>query len=252
MVFLQEVIMAANKEDYAILNEFHFDIQPVGVKYLVRPPEGIAPLDQKLALCEMLKKAQGGDVFYANAADHTCEAGQYILGQREIEDQFISGEFGAGLGLFKDARAAARLYHYVPKIAKGVLNYVVLSPLEKLSFEPDVLILLANIDQTEILLRAMSYETGQMWSSKYSAAIGCSWLFAYPYLSGEINFITTGLGFGMRRRKLFPQGLQFITIPFDRLPSMLRTLREMPLVPEPFKPHGLDFVRQLRQRLCLE
>jgi uncharacterized protein (DUF169 family) len=244
--------MALNKQNYGILEEFHFDIQPVAVKYLVRTPEGIAALDQRMALCEMLKKAQGGEVFYAAAPNHTCEAGQYILGQREIEDQFVNGEFGAGLGLFKEARAASRLYHYIPKIAKGVLNYVAFSPLDKLSFEPDVLIVLANIDQAEVLLRAMSYETGQMWSSKYSAAMGCSWLFAYPYLTGEMNFIATGLGFGMRRRKLFPQGLQFVTIPFDRLPSMLRTLGEMPWVPEPFKPHGLDFVRQLRQRLCLE
>jgi uncharacterized protein (DUF169 family) len=128
----------------------------------------------------------------------------------------------------------------------------VLSPLDKLSFTPDVLIIIANIDQAEVILRAMSYESGQMWSSKYSAAIGCAWLFAYPYLTGEINFITTGLGFGMRRRKLFPQGQQFITIPFDRIPSMLQTLREMPWVPEPFKPHGLEFVADLRKRLCLE
>jgi uncharacterized protein (DUF169 family) len=228
--------MGLNKEDYAILNGFRFDIQPVGVKYLTRPPETINRLDQKMALCEMLKKAQGGDVFYADAANHTCEAGQYILGQGEIEDQFVSGEFGAGLGLFKDARSAGRLYHYIPKIAKGVVKYVAFSPLDKLSYEPDVLILLANIDQAEILLRAMSYETGRMWSSKYSAAVGCSWLFAYPYLNGEI----------------FPQGLQFMSIPFDRLPSMLQTLREMPWVPEPFKPDGLEYVRQLRQRLGLE
>lgn len=247
-----EVFMSLDDEDYAILNEFHFDIQPVGIKYLVRVPKDISALSEKTTLCDMLKKAQGGEVFYAAAPDHTCEAGQYILGQRDIEDQFISGEFGAGLGLFKKPRAAARLYQYIPRIEKGVLNYVAFSPLGKLSFEPDVLILIANTDQAEIMLRAMSYETGQMWSSKYSAAMGCAWLFAYPYLSGEINFITTGLGFGMRRRKLFPQGQQFVAIPFDRIPSMLETLKEMPWVPEPFKPNGLEFVMDLRKRLCLE
>jgi len=240
------------KQDFEILNDFHFDIQPVAVKYLVTAPQTMSPLSERMALCEMLKRAQGGEVFYAQVKDHTCEAGQYILGQREIEDQFISGQFGAGLGIFKDERAAARLYHYVPKIAKGVLNYVSFSPLDKLSFEPDVLILLPNTDQMEILLRAMSYETGKMWSSRYSPAIGCSWLFAYPYLTGEINFIATGFGFGMRRRKLFPQGHHFMTIPFDQLPAMLRTLREMPWVPEPFKPDGLEYVKQLRVRLDLD
>lgn len=126
------------------------------------------------------------------------------------------------------------------------------SPVSKLFFDPDVLIILANIDQAEVLFRAMSYETGEMWSSFYSAAIGCSWLFIYPYITGKINYVTTGLGFGMRRRKLFPAGMQFIAIPFDRLPSMLRILREMPWVPEPFKPDGLEYVKKLRKRLGLK
>ena len=75
------------------------------------------------------------------------------------------------------------LYHYVPKIAKGVVSYVAFSSVDKLPYEPDVLIILANIDQAEILFRAMSYETGEMWSSNYSAAIGCSWLLYIPILT---------------------------------------------------------------------
>ena len=71
-------------------------------------------------------------------------------------------------------------------------------------------------------------------------------------LNGEINFIATGLGFGMKRRKLFPEGLLFISIPFDQLPSVMQTLREMPWVPEPYKPNGLEFVKQLRIKLGLE
>lgn len=244
--------MALRQKDFEVLADFKFETQPVGVKYLVRAPETAAKLDQKMTLCEMLKKAQGGDAFYADAANHTCEAGSYVLGQREIEGPFISGEFGAGLGVFKDPRAAGRLYHYIPKIARGVVNYVAFAPLPKLSFDPDVLVILANISQAEILLRAMSYETGKMWSSRFSAAIGCAWLFAYPYLKGEINFFTTGLGFGMRRRRLFPEGIQFVSIPFDQLPSILRTLREMPWVPAPFTPDGVEYVRQLRVKLGLE
>jgi uncharacterized protein (DUF169 family) len=243
--------MVLTRKDYATLNRFKFNIEPIAVKYLTKPPRGIKKLAETMAFCEMLKKAQGGDIFYADVKNHTCEAGPYVLGQKEIEEPFINGEFGAGLGVFKDARAAARLYHYAPKLARGVVSYVAFSPVKKLSFDPDVLIILANIDQAEILFRAMSYETGEMWSSNYSAAIGCSWLFIYPYITGKINFVTTGLGFGMRRRKLFPPGMQFISIPFDRLPSMLRVLREMPWVPEPFKPSGLEYVKKLRKKLGL-
>ncbi len=244
--------MTLMKKDFAILDDFKFDIQPVAVKYFVRIPENIKRIDQKMTLCEMLVKAQKGDSFYSAPEDHTCGAGLYVMGQTDIEEQFISGEFGAGLGVFCDERAAARLYHDIPKIARHVVNFVAFSPLDKMPFDPDVLLVLAKADQAEVLLRAMSYKTGQMWSSKYSAAIGCAWLFIHPYLNGEMNFIPTGLGFGMKRRKLFQEGYIFISIPFDRLPYMLDTLKEMPWVPEPFKPDGLEYVEKLCRRLGLK
>ena len=141
------------------------------------------------------------------------------------------------------------LYLYLPKIGKGVVNYVAFSPLDKLPFDPDVLVLLANTSQTEILLRAMSYRTGQMWQSKFSAAIGCAWTYIYPYLTGELNYTITGLGHGMKRRKLFPEGQQIISIPFDLLSSLLQTLQDMPWVLPANNRAGLEFVRRLLIKL---
>ena len=131
----------------------------------------------------------------------------------------------------------------------GHVNYVAFSPLDKLPFEPDVLIILAETNQTEILLRAMSYKTGKMWVSKFSPAIGCAWTYIYPYLTGELNYFITGLGHGMKRRKLFPEGRQIISIPFDLLSSLLQSLQEMPWVLPAYKPDGLEFVRRLLAKL---
>ncbi len=97
----------------------------------------------------------------------------------------------------------------------------------------------------------MSYRTGQMWSSKFSAAIGCAWIMVYPYLTGELNYILTGLGHGMKRRKLFPEGRQLVSIPFDLLPSLLQNLREMPWELPAFRPDGKEFVEQLVNQLGL-
>jgi uncharacterized protein (DUF169 family) len=197
----------------------------------------------------MLKKAQLGDAFFADAQNHTCDAGMYVLGQADAAAPYISGEFGAGLKIFEAPRTAARLYHHIPKIGRGIVNYVAFSPLDKLPFEPDVLIILAETNQTEILLRAMSYKTGKMWVSKFSPAIGCAWTYIYPYLTGELNYFITGLGHGMKRRKLFPEGRQIISIPFDLLSSLLQSLQEMPWVLPAYKPDGLEFVRRLLAKL---
>lgn len=250
--------MGLKKADWKILDKLEFAIKPVGVRYLVDPPEEIDKLEEKMALCEMLKKAQKDKPFYIDAASHSCEAGAYILGQEEILQPFISGGFGAGLGVFKDLRAAARVYHYIPKISEGVLNHVSFAaidssgdPQEEMD-APDVTIILADTRQTWILMRALSYETGEAWNGHFSAVIGCAWLFAWPYIHGKLNFVTTGLGFGMRRRNLFPEGMQFIAVPFDRWPSILRVLREMPWTPKPFEPNGFEYVEQLRSRLNLD
>ena len=239
------------KDDLAILEKLELEIEPVGVKYLTGAPKDISQLEGKTTLCDMLRKAQQGESFYAGPENHTCDAGPYVLGQTEIIEQFINGEWGAGLGVFLDPRAASRLYHYIPRIAPKVVRYMALSPLSKLSFDSDVLIIFARTSQAEVMLRAMSYKTGQMWSSKYSSAIGCAWMFVYPYLSGEINYGITGLGFGMKRRKLYPEGLQWLSVPFIALPEFLQTLREMPWEPPPYKPDGLEYVEKLKVRLGL-
>jgi uncharacterized protein (DUF169 family) len=237
--------MTVTKKDLAVLYKFGFEVPPVGIKFLADQPEGLERLGEKMALCEMLKKAQGGEAFFADQDSHTCEAGLHVLGQADASGPFVSGKFGAGLRIFEGPRAASRLYGYLPRIGKGVANYVAFSPLKKLSYDPDVLIILAEAGQTEILLRAMSYKTGEMWSSKFSAAIGCAWLFVYPYTTGKLNYSVTGLGHGMKRRRLFPEGRQLVSIPFDLLPSMLQTLHKMPWVLPAYKPDGMEFVGRL-------
>ena len=244
--------MTLAKKDFVILDKFGFDIPPVGVKFTVKRSEGIDRLSEKMTLCEMLRWAQKGNAFYADVTNHTCDAGLYVLGQKDVSEQYINGELGTGLGVYDSPRSGSRLYQHISKINKGLVNYISFSPLDKLGFEPDVLVITANTTQAEILLRAKSYKTGEMWLSKYTAALGCSWILVYPYLSGEMNYITTGLGFGMRRRKIFPEGLHLISIPFDTLPSLLQTLREMPWEPEPYKANGLQYVKNLRIKLGLD
>jgi hypothetical protein len=60
-----------------------------------------------------------------------------------------------------------------------------------------------------------------------------------------LNYIITGLGHGMKRRKLFPEGRQIISIPFDLLPAMLQSLQDMPWIPPAYEPDGMEFVRRL-------
>jgi uncharacterized protein (DUF169 family) len=244
--------MILTKEYVSTLHKFDFEVPPVGVKFLSKRPHMVERLEEKMALCEMLKKAQGGSAFFADAANHACEAGLYVLGQTDIGEPFANGDFGAGLKIFEEPRSASRLYLHIPKIGRGIVNYVAFSPLDQLQFEPDLLILLASTRQTEIILRAMSYRSAKIWVSKFSPAIGCAWTYSYPFLTGELNYFATGLGHGMKRRKLFPEGRQIISIPFDLWPSLLQTLQDMPWVLPAYKPDGPEFVKRLIDKLGID
>jgi uncharacterized protein (DUF169 family) len=227
-----------------VFKRLEMEEPPVGVSFLTHPPDGIAKLGDQMRLCQMLKHAQTGNVFYADPENHTCGAGLYILG-KDLPSVYTSGEYGAGLQVFDSLRAASRLYDQIPRLNIGRnINYILFSPLEKLTFSPDLLIVLAQAEQTEILLRALSYSTGKMWVSKSTGVIGCAWAFVYPYLTGDLNYMAI-LSLGMRALKLFPPGRQLISIPSELLPMMLDNLRRMPLVLPALQPGGDEFRRNL-------
>ena len=84
-----------------------------------------------------------------------------------------------------------------------------------------------DVSQSEIILRAMTYTTGEKICSKMTFVMGCSWIFAYPYVSGNVNYVTSGMGSGIKANKVFEPGGQIISIPFNWLPTIARNLREM-------------------------
>ncbi|OGO00591.1 MAG: hypothetical protein A2Y90_04480 [Chloroflexi bacterium RBG_13_52_12] len=242
--------MSPIPKDLAVLDEFKFERKPVGVKFLATRPKGLKRPEKQLDFCEMLAEAQQGKPFYVTKDDFTC-IGPLLLGMIDGEPLFESGQVGPKLGVFRDPRANRRIYQYLPRLAKNSVKYVAFAPLDKLTFEPDLLIILASVTQAEILIRAKSYSTGEMWSARGTAAAGCAWLYLYPLVSGEVNMTITGFGFGMRSRKLFPEGMVLMTIPWDKLPQIIKNLEEMEWVPESYT-LGAEGHKKKVQRIVAE
>ena len=214
--------------DLSVFEKFDFEKPPVGVKYLFHKPEGIEQLDKSLALCEMIKEAQQrGAPFYFTKENESC-FGKGFLGMRDESPEISDGGLlGIKFEIFQEAHANRRLRQAIYSLEKGAVNYVALSPLDKLTFEPDLLILTANPSQAEIVLRAMTYSTGEMYESKATFVGGCSWVFVYPYLSGKVNYMVTGLAYGMKGRRVFPEGWFLISIPYNWIPTIAQNLKEM-------------------------
>ena len=86
-------------------------------------------------------------------------------------------------------------------------------------------------------MRAVSYRTGSPWNSRSSVVLSCAWFYIYPYLTGEVNTLVTGLDNGMYWRNTPPEGHILISIPFDVLPEVSRNLRQMDWI---LKSHSMD------------
>ena len=214
-------------QDLSIFKKFNFEKPPIGVTFQFFKPEGIEPLDKKLAACEMIKEAQErGTPFYFTAENEDC-FGKVPLGMEAMPPWGEGGELGLKFEIFQETRANTRIYQYLPKFPLGTVNYIVMVQLDKLTFEPDLLILTANPSQAEIVLRAMSYSTGEIRESASAGVLGCAWIYVYPYQSGKVNYTITGLTFGMKAHQAFPEGWILISIPYNWIPIIAQNLKEM-------------------------
>jgi len=213
--------------DLSVYKKFNFDRTPVGVKFTVSRPEGINEIDKPLGICETLTEAdKRGEPFYLSKDTENC-VGKQVLGLVEMETFVQSGLVGPRYKIFQDYRANARIYYSLPKLISGTVNYVAISPLDKLTFDPDLLILNTATSQAEIVLRALSYSTGEPWEQKTTSVVSCAWLFVYPYITGKVNYMTTGMAFGSKAKEVFPEGRILISIPYTWIPTITDNLNEM-------------------------
>jgi uncharacterized protein (DUF169 family) len=219
--------------DFAVLDDFDFKYAPVGFKFFNVEADldglGLEPLDGKMAWCQMLREAQAGKAFYAVAGNHRCEPGLFLPGYRPIDPLAAGGRIGAAYDIYPDERANRRIYNHLSVLAEGSVYATGFAPLAKLTFEPDLLILACDtMDQGERVLRATQWDTGDKISVQMTYVIGCNWIFTYPYVSGSINTVWTGICHGMTGYELYPPGLPIVSLPWDHVDRVLRNIREMP------------------------
>ena len=224
--------MEKMRNDYSVLEKLGLALPPIGVKFSFFRPEGINPLDigAKLSLCEMLRLAQAENksFYFSNENDETC-VGKILLGMEDFAPFAESGQIGERLGVFEEARCNQHFYQFVPKLEKGVTNYVLFSPASKLTFEPDVLVVSAAPEQAEVVMRAMTYSTGEMYKSSCTPVMGCAWLLIHPFRTAEVNFIVPALVHGLHGRQLYPPETLLIGIPYRWIPVILTNLTRMKL-----------------------
>ena len=217
-----------SQENKDLMAKIGMEYEPVCVKYMFDKPEGMNECDETLSICQFAKKCQTEHVeFYVTTETENC-FGKMICGMVDKPGLAASGQAGFDFGVFRTPAANARLYHQIPTLIRGACNYIVFSPLSMCQFDPDIMICIANIEQADIIMRATSFTSGDLWEMKNSCVLACAWMFVQPYISGKVNITMTGMEHGMNRRKVYPHGNLMISIPFEKIDEVFQALKDMP------------------------
>ncbi len=180
-----------------------------------------------MALCQFIKYTQDtGKHFYIGIEDEAC-VGKMILGMVDKPPVTASGQAGYDYGHYKAPVAGQQLYQKLPILEPHTVNYVEYCPAVECDFDPDLLYFVTDLPQAEIIMRATSYISGDLWESVSSPIISCAWMIAYPIISGKVNHVTTGFYYGMKHYKMYPQGLLMISVPFGKFPEFFQALEDM-------------------------
>ena len=209
------------------ISELNLEYCAVAIKFWLEKPSCPHFDGDKNAFCTYVNAVQkSGKRFYIEEADDMCY-GKVSLGMIEPPPVTASGQAGFDFGCYQTPAACRGLYQNLPTIIKGTVKYVEFCPVADCDFDPDLVVFVASLPQADIIMRATSWISGEPWESKSSPVLSCAWMYAYPVISGKVNHITTGFYHGLKRRKLYPEGLRMISVPFQKLPEFEKGLCEM-------------------------
>ena len=219
------------EKEREIFEKLELNYPAVAIKFCRNKPLGFEQAEGNKPLCMYLSQAQKEEkAFYITVENEGC-MGKVVLGMESLESPIgsvhMSGLVGKQLGAYRTKAANARLYYEAPMLKFGAVNYVVFCPVSICEFNPDLIVCVADTEKADIILRASSYISGDLWESKCSYVMSCAWTYIYPYLNGKVNHLFTGMHFGLKKFGDYPAGLHIISIPYQKIPEMMEALSEM-------------------------
>ena len=212
-------------QDYAseIKEVLGLEGSPVAITYSMEPPSKAAK--GKRRVCNAFIQARDGKVIDLTASTSACRGGTWHLGLCEPpkgeEDKDIKEFLVKGEKLFCSIAAFHRMQYLTAPPPLGLAEHVVLSPLDKAEFEPDLVLFICNALQACRLVTLDGYETGippklEMCGSTCHQAV------AYPVVTGELN--VSLMDYTSRKIKGYKPEDLLVSIPYHRFHGVMRSL----------------------------
>ncbi|MGQ9759592.1 MAG: DUF169 domain-containing protein [Candidatus Methanomethylicaceae archaeon] len=116
---------------------------------------------KRLTICQIINTARlYGWTWTVFSEDAECILGSAVIGLKEVDESYRSGEIFMKLGYVTDKNAAKKFADAVPKIKERKEGFIV-GPLESLEVEPDLVIIYGNGAQIMRVINGAVYATNE-------------------------------------------------------------------------------------------
>lgn len=137
-------------------------------------------------------------------------------------DAYLSGKYVLA-PVNQTAEARQRMAETLPRFSYGQFNCILLSPVSKAGFEPDVIMLYSNGAQVMRMIQAAVFASGESLSSRSTGSGGCLLPIVGSVLEGKCKYGVPGNG--ERRLGLIGDGELAFAMPRNRFEEVVKGLQ---------------------------
>jgi len=196
---------------------------PVAITYSMEPPPKSA--GGKHRVCNAFLDARDGKVIDLTVSTSACSGGTWHLGLGErpkgeadkaLKEFLVNGE-----KLYCSVATFHRAQALTTSPPLGLAEHVILSPMEKAEFRPDVVLFICNAEQACRLFTLDGYDTGIPPRLEMSGST-CHQAVAYPVVTGELNISL--MDYTSRRIQGYTPEDLLVSIPYHRFHGVMRSI----------------------------
>ena len=147
-------------------------------------------LDRQLRHCQITDHVRRtGEMFYTTLEEQQCKGGAAALGLTKLSDKVRSGQFYCdSLHHFETVEAAKKTVDQITFLEPHSNSIVLYAPLEKATFDPDVVIFICSPKQAMLLTQGYEYVNGGRIEAAFSGKQSvCSDAVAHVILNDRPN-----------------------------------------------------------------
>ena len=120
--------------------------------------------------------------------DESCPFGALALGFVRAKEGYLDGTFAQSIGL-RPKEGAARAAEAMPRLPYGRYSRLVLAPLAKADFEPQLILVYGNSAQVMRLVQGRVLESGGPLAASASGGMDCADIIAQTLLTDECQWV---------------------------------------------------------------